>query len=337
VGVPATIAVPGVEARRVPRGLATPCPAWRVPFGPLVVLGSRVAPRRPWVAHVHGLAALVPWAAFLPPARPDAVVATLHGVLDCRAAAPQGALKRLWHRRVDVPLLGRLDGVHVTRDSERASAGPWLRPGALVEELPWTLADPGAAPEGPSPRRRPYLLAVGRLHPIKAFGRLLDAVASAGTALSEAEVVVAGPGSARSRADLAAHARRLGLGDRLAILGLLPPARLRAFYAHARALALPSAYENFGMVVLEALREGCPVVAALETPWAVLETAGAGRHADFGHPPQAGAALARALDPAWRAAAGGAARALFAERYAPDRVAPRFSAWYAEVLRRAAS
>jgi glycosyltransferase involved in cell wall biosynthesis len=88
------------------------------------------------------------------------------------------------------------------------------------------------------------------------------------------------------------------------------------------------------MVALEAMREGCPVVASRETPWGCLEAAGAGRTADFDRPEEAARALAAYLDDGARAAAGRAARALYLGSFAPTVVAPRFAAWYASVLRR---
>jgi len=42
-------------------------------------------------------------------------------------------------------------------------------------------------------------------------------------------------------------------------------------YAMADVFCLPSHNENFGMVVVEALSQGCPVVASRGTPWSILE------------------------------------------------------------------
>ena len=66
---------------------------------------------------------------------------------------------------------------------------------------------------------------------------------------------------------------------------------------------------------------------------ALAPKARAGRWADFAVPESAAAALLEALDPAVRAATAPAARRLFASRYAPTVVVPRFVAWYASVVR----
>ena len=64
----------------------------------------------------------------------------------------------------------------------------------------------------------------------------------------------------------AAHLRErvaaLGLGGRVRFLGAQAQRRLRLFYAAADATVMPSYYESFGMVALEAMACGSPVVAS---------------------------------------------------------------------------
>ena len=119
----------------------------------------------------------------------------------------------------------------------------------------------------------PMLLYVGRLQPIKGLETLLDAVARLGD--SSRLYIVGGDAdepepspmargsSARGHAGrLRARVRALGLQDRVHFLGAQPQRRLRLFYAAADATVMPSAYESFGMVALEAMACGCPVVAS---------------------------------------------------------------------------
>ena len=56
--------------------------------------------------------------------------------------------------------------------------------------------------------------------------------------------------------------RALGLERRVRFLGAQPQRRLRLFYAAADATVMPSYYESFGMVALEAMACGSPVVAS---------------------------------------------------------------------------
>ena len=44
-------------------------------------------------------------------------------------------------------------------------------------------------------------------------------------------------------------------------MGFLPNKELNVIYNHAAALVYPSAYEGFGIPVIEAQRAGCPVIA----------------------------------------------------------------------------
>jgi glycosyltransferase involved in cell wall biosynthesis len=224
--------------------------------------------------------------------------------------------------------LRRLSAVHVTRPSEVETA---RAAGATdVTVLPWTLRD-----LPPLPRRspaRPYVLAVGRVHPIKGLDRLLSVFALARRDLPDLRLLLAGAGSRRYTARLSAHARSLGVRSHVEFLGRVAGVVLRSYYAEASVLALPSRYENFGMVVLEALREGCPVVASTETPWEVLESSGAGRWIDFEDAPSATSALVSLLR---SKTAPTAARSLFEQRFKPERVVPDFASWYARLARSA--
>jgi D-inositol-3-phosphate glycosyltransferase len=109
----------------------------------------------------------------------------------------------------------------------------------------------------------PVLLYVGRLEPIKGLETLLEATARIGGA---ARLYIVGgdsdepssPHAARLRTRVAA----LGLDRRVRFLGAQPQRRLRYFYAAADATVMPSYYESFGMVALEAMACGSPVVAS---------------------------------------------------------------------------
>jgi len=56
--------------------------------------------------------------------------------------------------------------------------------------------------------------------------------------------------------------RRLGLEPNVRVLGSLDQEELCRYYAAADVCAMPSLYESFGLVALEAQACGCPVVAS---------------------------------------------------------------------------
>jgi glycogen(starch) synthase len=87
-----------------------------------------------------------------------------------------------------------------------------------------------------------------------------DAIEALSLVEAPAHLVLVGEGA--RRADLQAHAQRLGLGDRVHLPGRLPDVGVAAVVASADVALVPSRYEPFGLVALEAMAAGTPVVAA---------------------------------------------------------------------------
>ena len=101
-----------------------------------------------------------------------------------------------------------------------------------------------------------FLLYLGTLEPRKNLLTLLRAFARLPTSVP---LVLAGPRGWLDEPVLAAAAR---LGERVRLLGPIPPADVPALYAAAVAFVFPSLYEGFGLPPLEAMALGTPVVAA---------------------------------------------------------------------------
>ncbi|MFJ7143472.1 MAG: glycosyltransferase [Pseudomonas protegens] len=99
---------------------------------------------------------------------------------------------------------------------------------------------------------------VGRLHPDKDQATLLRGFAAAVPQLpQQSQLAILGTG--RLEKDLKSLARELGVADRVLFLGQVPEARryFRAF----NVFALSSDHEPFGMVLLEAMAAGVPLLA----------------------------------------------------------------------------
>jgi glycosyltransferase involved in cell wall biosynthesis len=66
----------------------------------------------------------------------------------------------------------------------------------------------------------------------------------------------------QAHGDMLRDIERLGLGERVKILGYLPYGELPFLYNLARLMVFPSLFEGFGIPLVEALACGCPVVCA---------------------------------------------------------------------------
>ncbi len=139
--------------------------------------------------------------------------------------------------------------------------------------------------------QRPYVLAIGNIHPRKNLARLLQAY------LTFREEVDASPemvwvGLPRwQSAELVQAA--VGAGVRLT--GYVPAEHLPALYRQASAFVYPSLYEGFGLPVIEAMACGTPVICSNTT--SVPEVAG---DAALLVDPEDTRAIADALCTLWR-------------------------------------
>jgi glycogen(starch) synthase len=104
------------------------------------------------------------------------------------------------------------------------------------------------------------VLLVGRLVYEKGFHLALDALAPVIRRLGGVRFVVAGTGTAE--AELKRQARRLRLTGHGSFLGWVGDDMLHSLYRVADLCIVPSIYEPFGLVALEAMASGCLCVVA---------------------------------------------------------------------------
>lgn len=109
------------------------------------------------------------------------------------------------------------------------------------------------------PSVHPIILSVARLYPRKRLEDLLEAMSRLRDRLPAVQLRIVGGGPERDRL-LSLHAA-LGLGETVLFLGEVSRARLAAEYMNADCFCLPSVQEGFGIVFLEAMAAGLPVVA----------------------------------------------------------------------------
>jgi rhamnosyl/mannosyltransferase len=183
-------------------------------------------------------------------------------------------------------------------------------------------------------RRRyggPRVLFVGRFVYYKGLDVLVDAMASApGTLL------LAGEGPLDE--DIRRRAADRGILDRIEILGRVPDADLPAYYDAADIFALPSIArtETFGVVQLEAMAAGLPVVSTdLPTgvPW-VNQDGVSGLVVPPGNPAALAAAITRlGADEDLRSRLGASARGRAASMFSIERMIDAFKDVVDDALR----
>jgi glycosyltransferase involved in cell wall biosynthesis len=196
-----------------------------------------------------------------------------------------------------------------------------------MDVLPYFLPDREtgtAAPRGTAPHPRPYFLFVGRLEKIKG----LDDVIPVFREYTGADLVIAGDG------EYAAQLRERAAGlERVRFLGRVGLEDLRSYYEHAIALIVPSVcFETFGIILIEAFRQGTPVIARSIGPFPeIVNLSGGGEL--FDNESALVAAMQRLQnDPAHRSRLALAGREAFDQHWCETAVVPR----YLEILAKTA-
>ncbi|MDQ0994649.1 glycosyltransferase [Streptomyces sp. V3I7] len=332
----------GVDVHHVPAGPPTELPKDELlphmePFARHLAQQWRVRP--PDLVHSHfwmsGLASLrAAREAGLP------LLHTYHAL---------GTVKRRHQREADTSPSSRIawetevglgcDRVVATCRDEVRELGRMGIPGDRVSVVPCGVDTGLFTPDGPAAGRGAYrfrLLQLGRLVPRK--GTAVSVVALA--RLPDTELVVVG-GPAPDRLDDDPEVRRLrgiaaqaGVLERVRFTGGVPREEVPPLLRSADVVVCPADYEPFGIVPLEAMACGRPVVAsAVGGQLDTVTDPGTGRLVPAGD----AEALARAVgellaDPARRQACATAGRRRVLSRYGWDRIAAATENVYGAVL-----
>lgn len=168
-------------------------------------------------------------------------------------------LRRAFDALAKGPLLGSADALLCVSRAEASLLQP-PRPERVRIVPNGVEPEPFAAARGDALRKRlglqgPAALFVGRMASNKGLATLLEAW----VLVPGATLLLAGDGHLLPV--LRARARELGLEERVRFLGALSDEELREAYAACDVAVLPSEYEAFGIVLLEAMAAGKPVVA----------------------------------------------------------------------------
>jgi glycosyltransferase involved in cell wall biosynthesis len=180
------------------------------------------------------------------------------------------------------------------------------------------------------------VLFVGRIQRLKGLEVLLRAFAQLADLHARVVVVGGQPSTVHETREIARlqHlATRLGIAQRVIFLGALPHEQLALCYQAADVTVMPSSYESFGLVAVESLACGTPVVATRVGGLSSIVRDGETGFLVPWRDPALFAERIRAIltDPA-RAARLGAQARPSVERYGWDHIAEEHLALYADVL-----
>jgi glycosyltransferase involved in cell wall biosynthesis len=291
------------------------------------------------VLHLHSLFNWPPWgAARAAHAAGVPYLVAPRGMLVKELVARKSSLlKTVWLSCIERKTLEQASGIHATSRLEIEDAGKFgyrfppfyvVPNGVEAEELAPDRSEQSAQIRdlcsGP-----PFILFMGRVHWKKGLDRLIRALAL----LEGVSLVIAGNDEEGYRPGLEALARELGVQERIIHTGSVQGADKQALLSHARVLALPSYSENFGLVVIEAMAAGRPVVVTPEVGLAeMVRETGAGLVAG-GDPEHLADALARILgDPEAAYLMGQCGRNTVREQFTWDVAACQMEHVYEEVL-----
>ncbi len=300
-----------LEPWLVPAGRAVPVPyngsVARLSFGPLSSARTRRWLRggRFDVLHLHeptvpSVSLLALWAARGP------IVVTFHTAtgrsraLQVFGTALQPGLEKAHGRIAVSPAARRVIMEHLGGDAVVVPNGVQVQ--RFVGARPLSGWAVGARP--------PTVVFLGRIdEPRKGLSVLLAALPELVRRVPDVRLLVGGPGDVDAvRAQVPS-----GLRDRVELLGLVPEEDKPRVYASGDVYCAPNTHgESFGIVLLEAMATGTPVVASdLEAFRRVLDDGRAGVLAPVGDPVALAVALATVLrDPARRAALRSTGRAV---------------------------
>ena len=107
------------------------------------------------------------------------------------------------------------------------------------------------------------ILFVGRLEPLKGVDILINAAAMLESDVDCSVLIVGGDDSSADQVTaLRGLARERGIEHRVAFVGAVDHEKLPLYYNAADVCVVPSHYESFGLVAVEAMASGLPVVAS---------------------------------------------------------------------------
>jgi rhamnosyl/mannosyltransferase len=304
-----------------------------------VWLAKTIADFQPDLLHLHLPNTSVFWALALPSARRLPWIIHWHSDVVGSDIDRRLKLAYAFYRPFEKALLHRASAIVATSPPYLASSqalGWWRQKCHIVPlGLPVLAGESEFFPVSPIEWAGSSLrvLAIGRLTYYKGFGTLIHAVAKQ----QNVQLVIVGEGELRST--LEAQVRLIGASDRIRLVGGLLDDQLRYLLKNCDVLALSSIErtEAFGVVLLEAMQYGKPIVAS-DIPgsgirW-VLDDGQAGVLVPPADVDSLASAIGQMSDKHTRAKFGKAGQERFSRYFRIDRITEALAIVYRSVIER---
>jgi glycosyltransferase involved in cell wall biosynthesis len=239
------------------------------------------------------------------------------------------ALKHLYYGLVDARTIAGARYIHFTTELEfkKAKRLGFTTPEVIVP-IPHSES---LKTEGESKPRD--ILFLSRLDPKKGIEKLLTAFAT--MQRGSTKLVIAGSGDRQYEQQLHKMTDRLGIGSTVRFTGFVEGQQKSELFSEAQLLVLPSREENFGVVLLEAMGLGIPVVITKGVDiWPEVAKYNAGIVVEDGIDSLAQGMAQIAGDSVLRAQLSGNAKQLVSTMYSPKQVGKQLLQVYADAARR---
>jgi len=182
--------------------------------------------------------------------------------------------------------------LHATamKEAEGIEAFGFGKPIAVVpiglEIQEYTDTDPQEAlSRWPELQDKRVLLFMSRVHLVKGLFNLIEAWKELAGQFPDWQVVIAGPDQGGHTRQIEAAAGAASLSNRVTFVGPVYGTLKTSLFAASYLFVLPTFSENFGIVVLESLATGVPVITTKGAPWQSLVAYGCGWWIDTGVTP----------------------------------------------------
>lgn len=197
-------------------------------------------------------------------------VISLHGMLDDWCMAQRAMKKRAFMAMGGRRLLEGAARVHSTAQAELDQSSKWFPKGTaaiipyLMDLEPYRhLPGEGLAREAFASlkdRSEPTILFLSRIHYKKGIEHLIRAAKVLEERGFGGKVIIAGTGDEGYVRGLNDLAKELGVAKRIEFVGQVTGATKLSMYQNADVFVLPTSQENFGLVLIEAMSCGTPII-----------------------------------------------------------------------------